>query len=228
MKLVQIAESTLLILFEQSIDPTIFSRVKRCTALIQDNLQNEIIDLIPSYASILVEFSLLKTSGLELKAKINTLVQADDGVSGQQSKENIIDIPVYYHPEVGYDLDVIADKSGLSIEQVIQIHTSRDYDVYALGFAPGFAYLGDVDQRIACARKTTPRLKVHKGSVGIADKQTAVYPSDSPGGWQIIGRTPVELIDYQRDSFTLFNVGDRVRFVPIDRKEFVDMGGLIE
>jgi inhibitor of KinA len=110
---------------------------------------------------------------------------------------------------------------------VIALHSSIIYDVYAIGFAPGFAYLGNVDKRIAMPRKETPRQKIFKGSVGIADQQTAIYPSDSPGGWQIIGRTPISLIDYNDDKLTKFETGDKVKFNPISRADFIDMGGVL-
>ena len=138
---------------------------------------------------------------------------------------SLLTIPGYYGEEVGLDLVLIAERSGLSIAEVIECHCAKIYDVYAIGFSPGFAYLGEVDDAIACPRKVTPRKSLPKGSVGIADQQTAVYPKDSPGGWQIVGRTPVELVDFQAEKITPFTVGGRVKFEPIDREQFVTLGG---
>ena len=139
-----------------------------------------------------------------------------------------IEIPVYYDLEVGPDLSLIADNTRLSIAEVIELHSQRTYQVYAMGFSPGFAYLGNVDQRIATPRKATPRQKVYKGSIGIANEQTAVYPSDSPGGWQIIGRTPLSLFDYAAPELTQIKIADKVRFTPITRNEFIQLGGHLE
>ena len=116
---------------------------------------------------------------------------------------------------------------ALPIYDVVNIHVSATYRVYAIGFAPGFAYLGNTDKRIEIPRKQTPRLKVPAGSLAIADRQTAIYPKQSPGGWQIIGRTPISLIDYQRENLTVFEMGAQVSFTPIDRATFLDMGGVL-
>lgn len=128
---------------------------------------------------------------------------------------------------MGFDLAEMSNIDGICIEKIIQLHSETIYDVYALGFAPGFAYLGKVNKRIATPRKKSPRLKVPKGSVGIADEQTAIYPSDSPGGWNIIGRTPVDLVNYQHSPPCLMQVGDRIKFNPIEKDEFLSLGGKI-
>jgi KipI family sensor histidine kinase inhibitor len=134
-------------------------------------------------------------------------------------------LPVYYDVEAGADLSDLAEASGLSVDQVIEIHSSTPYRVYAIGFAPGFAYLGQVDERIARPRLATPRLRVPKGSVAIADRQTAVYPDTSPGGWNLIGRCPVEMFNPASDPIMPVSVGDRVTFEPVDRARFLALGG---
>ncbi|HQX54994.1 MAG TPA: 5-oxoprolinase subunit PxpB [Pyrinomonadaceae bacterium] len=125
-----------------------------------------------------------------------------------------IDITVDFGPDAALDLDYIADISGLDQRETIEIFTSREYRVYMLGFLPGFAYLGEVDERIAVPRRSSPRTSVPKGSVGIAGRQTGIYPLRSPGGWQIIGRTDLELFTPYGDTLTQLRPGDRVRFVP--------------
>lgn len=130
---------------------------------------------------------------------------------GAQLRGRLIEIPVHFNPKFGLDLDEIATKTGFTTEEFIGIFTGRNYRVYMLGFLPGFAYMGDVDERIAVPRRESPRVKVPKGSVGIAGRQTGIYPFDSPGGWQIIGRTNVEL--FNKESGSLLMPGDEVRFM---------------
>ena len=140
-------------------------------------------------------------------------------------KSSVVELPVYYAAESGPDLVVIAKRNKLSVEQVIEIHQSKEYRVYAIGFAPGFAYLGEVDERIASPRLSTPRMKVPKGAVAIADKQTAVYPNVSPGGWNIIGLCPTDMFDMTATPIMPVNVGDKVKFKSIDKNEFLALGG---
>ncbi len=228
MKQVVVSENTLLILSEQSIEGDNTRRIYHLTQLLKKTVGDVIIDIIPAYASVHITFNLLAISADVLKKKIQPLIDEVIVSSYSQSlPKKIIEIPTYYGEEVALDLPLLADKTGLSVEKIIRIHTSQIYNVYAIGFAPGFAYLGHVDSRIASPRKHTPRKKVAQGSVGIADRQTAIYPSDSPGGWQIIGRTPSVLIDYGSESLSPFSVGDQVQFVAISRKEYVALGGVL-
>jgi KipI family sensor histidine kinase inhibitor len=132
---------------------------------------------------------------------------------------------VYYAAEVGEDLEPLAARAGLSTDEVIALHCGTDYRVYAIGFAPGFAYLGQVDERIAAPRLATPRLKVPRGAVAIADRQTAVYPAVSPGGWNLIGRCPVRMFDPNAEPIMPVAVGDRVRFESVSRERFLALGG---
>ena len=134
-------------------------------------------------------------------------------------------LPVWYGPESGPDLVELADSNGLSVDEVVQRHHTREYRVYAIGFAPGFAYLGEVDEVIARPRLTTPRQQVPTGSVGIADRQTAVYPAESPGGWNLIGRCPVRMFDPLAAVSMPVGVGDRIQFEPISRSEHLELGG---
>ena len=127
----------------------------------------------------------------------------------------MVEIPTLYGGEYGPDLDHVADHNGLTPEEVIQIHSSADYLVYMMGFTPGFPYLGGMSENIATPRLQTPRTAIPAGSVGIAEQQTGVYPIESPGGWQLIGRTPVQLFDPQRDPPVVVEAGDFIRFAPI-------------
>ncbi|MGB2080097.1 MAG: 5-oxoprolinase subunit PxpB [Vibrio sp.] len=178
-----------------------------------------LIEIIPSYHSVMIEIHPQKTDVGQL---INFLNQALENF--EQLKDDYqfkcIELPVFYHPDVAPDLSELAQLHQLSLDEVIQYHSYVDYTVCAIGFAPGFAFLGSVNKAIATPRHKEPRLHVPKGSVGIADKQTAVYPLDSPGGWQVIGNCPIDL------SQPPFQVGDKVRFKPIDRQTFIELGGV--
>ena len=138
----------------------------------------------------------------------------------QPTSSGVIRVPVCYDPSFGLDLAEVAQQTGLDIEQVIQRHYSQPLEVLAMGFAPGFGYLGAIDARLRLPRKSTPRTRIPAGSVAIAEQQSVIYPTETPGGWHILGRTPVSLIDYHPAPRTLFHVGAQVQFVPISLAEF--------
>ncbi|TWX71976.1 5-oxoprolinase subunit PxpB [Colwellia demingiae] len=205
------------------ITPNISSNVQQADHLIRQHFSTEIIDLISSYASILVVFNLLEIDHHDLRNKLKSVLKQCGSVNNKQGR--LIELPAYYSLESGVDLPRIAKHAKLTIEQVIYLHQAQEYRVYAIGFAPGFAYLGAVDERIAMARLTTPRLKVPKGAIAIADRQTAVYPAQSPGGWNIIGLCPLDMFNAQAEPTMPVEVGDRVKFVAIDKAEFIELGG---
>jgi KipI family sensor histidine kinase inhibitor len=185
-----------------------------------------LIDLVPSYASLLVIYDINTSDQFEVLKRIKMALSnltTVDTASGE-----LITLPVYYSTESGPDLPMIAEKANLSIEAVIDIHQQGEYRVYAIGFAPGFAYLGEVDPRIAVPRLTTPRIKVPRGAVAIADRQTAVYPAPSPGGWNLIGLCPTRMFTPDKTPTMPVQVGDRVQFKAIDYDEFVFLGGELD
>jgi KipI family sensor histidine kinase inhibitor len=205
------------------ISPTISNDVHQAVQLISQNFTTEIIDFIPSYASILVVFNLLEIDHHHLRNKLKIVLEHCGNASSKQGR--LVELPAYYALESGVDLARIAKHAKLTVEQVITLHQAQEYRVYAIGFAPGFAYLGEVDERIAMPRLTTPRLKVPKGSIAIADRQTAVYPAQSPGGWNIIGLCPIDMFNAQAEPTMPIEVGDRVKFVAITQSQFLDQGG---
>ena len=144
-----------------------------------------------------------------------------------ETEEKIVTIDVYYGSDVGLDLEDMGIKTNLSVEEIIKIHSQKLYDVFAIGFLPGFAYLASVDERIALPRLSTPRKQIPKGSVAIANTQTAVYPQASPGGWNIVGRTAMELFDKNLEQLSPLSVGNKVKFNPISKEEFLNQGGII-
>ncbi|KJK20240.1 5-oxoprolinase subunit PxpB [Pseudomonas sp. 2(2015)] len=182
-----------------------------------------LVDLVPSYTTLMVQFDLLQLSPAEAQACIRqalTDLQPDPGSAGRQHE-----IPVWYDPSVGPELQLLAERCNTSVADIIRRHSEREYQVFALGFAPGFAFMGLVEQALAAPRLATPRKRVAAGSVGIAERQTAAYPAVSPGGWNLIGRTPSKLFDRQRDGYSLLQPGDRVRFVAVERATFINLGG---
>ncbi len=172
-----------------------------------------IVDLVPTYRSLLVYYDPLRLPLPELEERLAALEQNLDRAAVKPPK--VVEIPTLYGGEHGPDLAQVAKHNGLSTEEVIQVHSGTDYLVYAMGFTAGFPYLGGMSERIATPRLQTPRTVIPGGSVGIAERQTGIYPVESPGGWQLIGRTPIQLFDPGRDPPVLMEAGDYVRFVPI-------------
>lgn len=180
-----------------------------------------IIELIPCSHSLYVEFQILKAKPQLIEQLIRQNLQ---NFKPNFILQETLELPIYYHPDVAPDLKVLADKNGLSTEQVISIHSQTSYTVASLGFAPGFAYLSGLDHRLATPRLSSPK-PVPKGSLGIADKQTAIYPDDSPGGWSIIGKCPIPLVDLSSSPITPFATGMTVKFSSINREDFLKLGG---
>ncbi len=182
-----------------------------------------VVELVPTYTSVCVHYDPMVLSYSALQQKLLGL-RTVDTVDREQKDIPVVEIPVCYGGEYGPDLAYVAQYNQLTPEEVIARHSSGEYLVYMLGFLPGFAYLGGMDEKIACPRLETPRTKIPAGSVGIAGSQTGIYPLDSPGGWQLIGRTPMRMFRMaeEQGQFAL-SAGDRVRFVPISEKCFREM-----
>lgn len=216
-------EASLIVYLGEASSPEVSASVQRLAEKLEASLGDLLLDLIPSYASLLVLYDGLRTDNYHVRRSI---LEATASLSSPEADAGtLIDIPVFYHPDSGEDIEHLAKNADLSWEEVAELHSDQEYRVYAIGFAPGFAYLGDVDKRIAAPRLATPRLKVPRGAVAIADRQTAVYPGVSPGGWNLIGRSPQRMFDPGATPPMPVAVGDRVRFVPIERAEFLSRGG---
>ena len=173
-------------------------------------------ETIPAYASLLVKYDPFLTDYAALCEALRRLEKTLSASTVQSGR--IVEIPVCYGGAYGEDLPFVAQHAGLSEQEVIALHTARPYRIYMLGFLPGFPYLGGLDERLYTPRLPTPRTKIPAGSVGIGGKQTGVYPMESPGGWQLIGRTPLTL--FAPGEPLPYAAGDRIRFVPIDEGEF--------
>jgi inhibitor of KinA len=221
MRIVPAGDAVLVVEFEERIDPVISARGAALAEAIAAGHFSGIRDIVPTYWSVAVYFDPLQTDQQRLADALERL--AAQPVNADVRPRASMQIPVCYGGEYGPDLPNVAAFAGLAESDVIALHASRTYQVMMLGFMPGFAYMGVVDARIAAPRLETPRPRVPRGSVGIAQEQTGIYPSDSPGGWQLIGRTPVRPFDLDRPEPFLFRSGDDVRFVPIARKEFDEL-----
>ncbi|MDV3103358.1 5-oxoprolinase subunit PxpB [Thermococcus waiotapuensis] len=212
-------DSALLVSFGEAIDEGITARVHSIARAIEKAGFEWLVEVVPAYSSLLVIYDPLEVTYVEVEASIGPLLDT----KGETSGGRLVEIPVVYGSSYGPDIGFVAEHSGLTVDDVIEIHSRPVYLVYFLGFLPGFAYLGGMDERIATPRLEKPRLKVPAGSVGIAGKQTGVYPLESPGGWRLIGRTPLRLFNPAKEPPTLLQPGDRVKFVPIDEGEFREL-----
>ena len=205
--------------FGQVIDPTINRHIRQTIERIKALQLEGIIELVPTYCALLVEYDAMLYSYSEICKIIEPTLE--EGMTNTTNElVTVVEVPTVYGGEFGPDLSFVASHNHLSEDEVISIHSGTDYLVYMLGFIPGFTYLGGMDPRIATPRLSSPRTLIPAGSVGIAGEQTGTYPSDSPGGWQIIGRTPVTMYDMSKAQAALLEAGDYVRYVPIDESEF--------
>ncbi|MDR9754717.1 5-oxoprolinase subunit PxpB [Pseudomonas sp. SZMC_28357] len=183
----------------------------------------QLIDLVPSYTTLMVHYDVLALDPAQARELI-TEALIDLSPNARASGQCHV-LPVWYDLSVGPELTLLAQRAGLQVSEVIRRHSEHEYQVFALGFAPGFAFMGLVDEALAAPRLNTPRKKVAAGSVGIAERQTAAYPVVSPGGWNLIGRTPARLFDRERDGYSLMQPGDTVRFAAVEHAEFIRLGG---
>jgi len=217
-------ENALIAYLGEETSPEVSGRVQAAAIAIEAALGEVLIDLVPSYASLLIIYDALLADHMNVSARIRAAVR-DIESNTAIGKGHTLVLPVYYSPESGEDLEALASGANITIDEVIALHSGMEYRVYAIGFAPGFAYLGEVDERIAAPRLASPRTKVPRGAVAIADRQTAVYPAVSPGGWNLIGRCPVRMFNPGANPTMPVSVGDRVRFEAIDRDQFLHLGG---
>lgn len=217
-----ISECSILIRFDDTI---IVEHIGELAHQIVDKLNLIVMNVVPSYRTILIDYLPFRIQESVILQTLNEIVSRFDVQSMDNKQPNYISIPVYYSNETALDLDRF-QQNGLSMDKLIELHTKPVYTVSAIGFAPGFAFLSDVSPELHMPRHQTPRTNVPAGSVAIADSKTAVYPSDSPGGWNIIGRTPISLFT-DTPPFIPFEVGDKVTFGSISKQEFVNLGGVL-
>ena len=221
-----ISDSALTIDFGNIIDESTNSKVLSLFRSFQMNPPEGVIEVVPAYSSLTIYYDVFQISksippdqtvfewlSWDLQERVQLPLETNDKDSRQ------IEIPVCYENEFAPDMEGLSARNGISVEEIIHIHCSKQYRVYMLGFLPGFSYMGEVDERISLPRKSQPKA-VEAGSVGIAGRQTGIYPFSAPGGWQIIGRTPLKLFDPAKEEPTLLRAGDMVRFTSIRKNEF--------
>lgn len=212
------SDSALFISFGDAISLEAHHRVISLFHAIERLRDPRIRNLHPAYSSLLIDFDPLRLTHDELKKLLGPLLLESN--PSNLGTNRPIEIPVCYEPEFAPDLPIVSAQSRLTEKQVIAMHSGGDYYVYFLGFSPGFAYLGGLANQLHVPRLITPRKHVHAGSVGLAGAQTGIYPNDSPGGWQLIGRAPLRMFDPSVNLPSRLQPGDRVHFRPIDRAEF--------
>ena len=207
-------DAALVVEFGDTIDPETNREVHNLAGRL-DSLQIPgLVEIIPTYRSLLVSFDPMLATFQEIRETIEAATDQSD--TSASSNARVVLIPTLYAGEYGPDIEFVAQNAGLTTDEVIAIHSGTDYLVYTMGFAPGFPYLGGLDERLATPRLESPRVEIPAGSVGIAEGQTGIYPIASPGGWRLIGRAPLNLFDPYADPPTVLDAGDYVRFVPIE------------
>lgn len=222
MRIIPASDSSLLVEFGAVIAPEIQDQVLGLFRALQARREAHIRNLHPGYASLLVDFDPLAISHEDVETLVESLLSA--GFVETEEKSEVVEMPVCYDAEFGPDLADVAAYTKLSVEEVVRLHASATYRVCFLGFTGGFAYLGGMPEMLQTPRLATPRRAVAAGSVGIAGGQTGIYPTQTPGGWRLIGRTPLRMFDAWAEPPTRVQAGDRVRFLAIDRAEFERMG----
>ncbi|HBS57816.1 MAG: 5-oxoprolinase subunit PxpB [Bacillota bacterium] len=214
-------DTCLIMEFGGEINPELHYRVRSLMLALEAHPVPGIVELVPAYCSLTVHYDPLLTTFRQITGQIK--IVAETLGAHKLPAARLIDIPVVYGGDYGPDLEFVAGQRGMSTEEVIARHTSRDYLVYMLGFIPGFPYLGGLDERIAVPRLDKPRAHIPAGSVGIAGKQTGIYPLDSPGGWRLIGRTPLVLFDAAAAEPVLLRPGDHLRFRAVSPAEYEEI-----
>jgi inhibitor of KinA len=211
-------DRALLVEYGDGIAPVVNEKVRAMTALLRKNLPAGVEAVVPAYRSLSILYDPLTTTPAGLVPILQTLEA--DSRTAEIAEAKVVPIPVCYGGGFGPDIGVVIEHTGLREEEIVAIHASVEYPIYMIGFTPGFCYLGGLDGRLQTPRRKTPRTNLPAGSVGIAESQTGMYPVDSPGGWQIIGRTPLRLFAPARENPFLYEAGDRIRFLPIAEDEF--------
>lgn len=207
-----------MVIFGDEISDAINTKIRAFDEALMELQIDGIYETVPTYCALTIHYAPEVIRYEELYSQLKKLLAVDHKASRLNAV--VMEIPVLYGGEYGPDLEYVAEHNHLSVEDVIRIHSEGDYLIYMLGFTPGFSYLGGMDKRISTPRLRKPRVLIPAGSVGIAGDQTGVYPIDSPGGWQLIGRTPVRLYDADREVPILLDAGMHVKFIPVDEEEY--------
>jgi len=216
-----VGDRALLVTLGSGIDPAINAAVHRLAAQIDADPPIGVVTAVPAYCSLLVHYEPAAADVAMIERSITALILKSELPSAQPPAEGrLVEIPVCYGGRFGPDIEVVASTNRLSVDAVVALHTSVDYRIYMIGFTPGFPYLGGLPAQLETPRLDTPRQRIPAGTVGIAGRQTGVYPIESPGGWQLIGRTPLQLFDPDKADPVPYRAGDRIRFTAVTEAEF--------
>ncbi|MDQ3964373.1 MAG: 5-oxoprolinase subunit PxpB [Actinomycetota bacterium] len=218
-----LGDAAVVVTFGDDIDPDIHERVMAFAQHLDSSPPPAMVEYIPAFTTVTLTYDPLVRTYDEFIASVQTVLDEVGSRGETKDTRPPVEIPVYYGDELGPDLDFVASHNDLTPEEVVKIHSGTTYLVFMVGFAPGFPYLGGMSPRIAAPRLDSPRTAVPAGSVGIAGAQTGVYSIETPGGWRLVGRTPLKLFEPTASAPSLLHAGDHVRFLPIDRGEYETM-----
>ena len=218
-------ERALVVEFGDRVDRALSDEVLRLNAIIASNALVGVVETVPTFRSVMVHYDPSETSRANLELAIRGLLERQ---ATARAEARLWRVPVCYEGEFASDLAEVAGRTGLSPDEVVALHSGTQFHVYMLGFLPGFPYMGDLPQQLALPRRPDPRLRVPAGSISIATSLTAIYPYESPGGWHLIGTTPIQLFDPGRSRPALLAPGDAVRFQPIDPASFASIRRAVE
>ena len=221
-----VGDCALTVEFGNEINEELSGKVRSLSIALKAASIPGVLEWIPTYRSLMVCYNPCVISFRRLTLRLNKLLKQAGHI--QQAGKRVWEIPVCYGGEYGEDLSFVASNAGITPDDVIKLHAGREYRIYMLGFLPGFAYLGGLDKRIHTPRLKTPRTRIPPGSVGIGGEQTGIYPIASPGGWQLIGRTPLKPYDPTRALPILFEAGDYLKFMSIDQNQFTQIASQVE
>lgn len=213
-------EQTIIYYFENEISRTTFNKVQHVASFIEEQQLPSILEIVPSYRSIMITIDTTVEVPEKVIAQLNIEELDLEIFSNENQTRRIINIPVLYGGQNGPDIEEVAHHNNLSTKEVVNIHSSNPYLIYLLGFMPGFPFLGGLSENLHTPRRNEPRTNIPAGSVGIANNQTGLYPKKSPGGWQIIGQTPIEVFNINREPMCLYQPGDYIKFYSISQDEF--------
>ena len=211
-------DRSVLVEFGDEISPLINRQMRKFYVALMENPTEGLIEIVPAYRSLLIIYEPLKLDLVVIESLIEDLHKKIEGINIPEPKT--LEIPVVYGGAYGPDMEWVAQYHNTCVEEIIELHTGTTYQVYMIGFMPGFPYMGELPEGLATPRRETPRTTIPQGSVAIAQRQTGIYPVESPGGWQILGRTPLKLFNSLQSPPTLLEMGDVVKFISIGEKEF--------